>query len=74
MKRFVIFYGNGVLEQVSEMNSTLERQVNRGIINFIIDTKAGTVLGKNGNGPEPAQWFDIQDGEPDAVKETPEKK
>lgn len=73
MKRFVIFYGNGVLEQVSEMNSTLERQVNRGIINFVIDTKAGTVMGKNGNGPEPAQWFAIQDGEPDTPK-SPEKK
>lgn len=84
MERHLIYYANGILEQVSEMNSTLERQVNNGIISFIVDTQLGTVLGKTNNPQLPAQWFDIPSGsEPkheidpgkeDPKKEEPEKK
>jgi hypothetical protein len=62
MERHLIYYANGFLEQVSEMNSTLERQVNNGIISFIVDTQLGTVLGKSNNPQLPAQWFNIPSG------------
>jgi hypothetical protein len=59
MKRHLIYYSNGLLEQVSEVNSTLEHQVDSGVISFIVDTQLGTVLGKTGNPQVPAQWFEI---------------
>lgn len=80
MKRHLIYYSNGLLEQVSEINSTLERQVNSGIISFIVDTQMGTVFGKSNNPQIPAQWFEIPAVEETVkspekdTKEEPEKK
>jgi hypothetical protein len=67
MKRHLVYYSTGALEQVSEMNKTLERQVNLGIISFIVDTQLGTVFGKSGNPQAPAQWFDIPADEPELI-------
>jgi hypothetical protein len=71
MKRHLIYYGNGFIEQASEINPTLERQVSNGIINFIVDTQKGTVFGKSNNPQLPAQWYDIPSApepEPDKTK------
>lgn len=50
MKRFVISYSNGLMEQCSAIDRTIERQLTTRVVAWILDTQAGIVIAPNEKG------------------------
>ncbi len=46
MKRFFIMYSNGMMEQCSTIDATIERQISTGVVSYVVDTEHGVVVGK----------------------------
>jgi hypothetical protein len=43
MKRYILFYASGQIEQCSELDGTLLRLISNRVLNHVIDTKMGVL-------------------------------
>lgn len=44
MKRYLIYYNNGLLEHACKTGRDYERLINNGIVQFVVDTVLDTVM------------------------------
>lgn len=75
MKRYLINYSTGLMEQTGALDNTLMRQLANRVVSYIVDTQQGILTianekGEIGNYPIP----DVDLPEEETVQPKPEKK